>query len=269
MAAGQIRAGIGGWTFEPWRGVFYPKGLKHADELAYAGSHLTAIEINGTYYSTFKPESFAKWAAAVPDGFKFAVKASRFCTNRKVLADMGQSMQVFLNQGLAELGDHLGPVLWQFMGTKRFDPDDFEGFLKLLPDKLDGLPLNHVLEPRHDSFKDPAFIALCRKYGVSICLADHDTYPMIPDVSGKVVYARLQTGSDEVETAYSPADLDLWADRFKTFARGSAPTDLSSVAPDAPAPEEARDVYAFFIHEGKVRAPAAAMAMIERVGRPG
>lgn len=264
MAAGRIRAGIGGWTFEPWRGVFYPKGLKHADELAYASRHVTAIEINGTYYSTFKPDSFAKWAASAPDGFKFAVKASRFCTNRKILADMGQSMQVFLNQGLAELGDRLGPVLWQFMATKKFDADDFEGFLKLLPDKIDGLPLRHVLEPRHDSFKDPAFVALCRKYGVSICLADHAAYPMIPDVCGDLVYARLQTGSDEVETAYSPADLDLWADRFRTFAKGSAPTDLARVAPDDPAPEAPRDVYAFFIHEGKVRAPAAAMAMIER-----
>jgi uncharacterized protein YecE (DUF72 family) len=151
------------------------------------------------------------------------------------------------------------------MATKKFEPEDFEGFLKLLPDTLGGLPLRHVMEPRHDSFKDPAFVALCRKYGVSICLADHDTYPMIPDVCGELVYARLQTGSDEVETAYSPADLDLWAERFRTFARGGAPADLSRVAADDPAPERPRDVYAFFIHEGKVRAPAAAMALIERV----
>ncbi len=263
---GRIRAGIGGWTFEPWRGVFYPKGLRQADELDYASRHLTAIEINGTYYSTFKPDSFAKWRAATPDGFKFSVKASRFCTNRKVLADMGKSLEVFLNQGLVELGDRLGPILWQFMGTKKFEPEDFEGFLKLLPDRLEGLPLVHVVEPRHASFRDPAFVALCRKHKVAICLADHETYPMIPDVTGDVVYARLQTGSDEVPTAYAPADLDRWADRFRRYAQGGAPEDLPLVDPASAAPRTPREVFAFFIHEGKVRAPAAAMALLERVG---
>jgi uncharacterized protein YecE (DUF72 family) len=265
--AGRIRAGVGGWTFEPWRGVFYPKGLKQAAELEYASRHLTAIEINGTYYSTFKPDSFAKWRAATPDGFKFTVKASRFCTNRKVLADMGQSMQVFLNQGLVELGDRLGPILWQFMGTKKFEPDDFEGFLKLLPSKLEGLPLAHVVEPRHASFKDPAFVALCRKYGVAICLADHATYPLIPDVAGDVVYARLQAGSDEIETAYPPAEIDRWAERLQTYAEGGAPADLPRIAAEGEAPQRPREVFAFFIHEGKVRAPAAAMALLERVGQ--
>jgi len=263
--SGKIRFGIGGWTFEPWRGVFYPAGLKHADELAYAAGHLTAIEINGTYYSSFKPDSWAKWRAATPDGFKFAVKASRFCTNRKVLGEMGESMGRFLNQGLSELGDRLGPILWQFMGTKKFDPEDFEAFLKLLPKTQDGLPLAHVVEPRHASFMTPEFIALVRQYGVTVCLADHFDYPLIPDVSGDLVYARLQTGSDDVETAYPPDKLDLWADRFKTYAAGGRPDDLPAVDAAHPAPKAARDVYAFVIHEGKVRAPAAAMALIERV----
>jgi uncharacterized protein YecE (DUF72 family) len=263
--AGKIRFGIGGWTFEPWRGAFYPLGLKHADELAYAASHLTAIEINGTYYSSFKPDSWAKWRAATPDGFKFAVKASRFCTNRKVLGEMGESMDRFLNQGLSELGDRLGPILWQFMATKKFDPDDFEAFLKLLPKSQDGLPLAHVVEPRHASFMTPEFIALARKYGVTVCLADHSDYPLISDVSGDIVYARLQTGSDDVETAYPADKLDLWASRFKTYAAGGAPGDLPAVDAAHPAPKTLRDVYAFVIHEGKVRAPAAAMALIERV----
>jgi uncharacterized protein YecE (DUF72 family) len=265
-AAGRIRAGVGGWTFEPWRGVFYPKGLRQSDELDYASRHLTAIEINGTYYSTFKPDSFAKWRAATPDGFKFSVKASRFCTNRKVLAEMGKALEVFLNQGLVELGDRLGPVLWQFMGTKKFEPEDFEGFLELLPDRLEGLPLAHVVEPRHASFKDPAFVALCRKYKVAICLAEHATYPMIPDVTGDVVYARLQAGSDEIETAYAPADLDRWAERLSAYAAGETPAELPAVDPATPAPKAPREVFAFFIHEGKVRAPAAAMALLERVG---
>ena len=261
----MIRVGVGGWTFEPWRGVFYPPGLKHADELAYAASHLTAIEINGTYYSSFKPDSWAKWRAATPDGFRFAVKASRFCTNRRVLGEMGESMGKFLNQGLSELGDRLGPILWQFMATKKFDPDDFEAFLKLLPKSQDGLPLAHVVEPRHSSFMTPEFIALSRKYGVTVCLADHFEYPLIPDVSGDIVYARLQTGSDDVATAYPPEKLDLWADRFKTYSAGGAPHDLPAVDAAHPAPKTPRDVYAFVIHEGKGRAPAAAMALIERV----
>ncbi len=265
--AGRIRAGVGGWTFEPWRGVFYPKGLKQAQELDYASRQLSAIEINGTYYSTFKPDSFAKWRAATPDGFKFSVKASRFCTNRKVLADMGKSLEVFLNQGMVELGDRLGPILWQFMGTKKFEPEDFEGFLKLLPDQLDGLPLRHVVEPRHDSFKDPAFVALCRKYNVAVCLADHASYPLIPDVTGDLVYARLQTGSDDIETAYAPAVLDRWAERLGAYAAGGTPDDLPRIDPASSAPKEPREVYAFFIHEGKVRAPAAAMALLDRLGQ--
>jgi uncharacterized protein YecE (DUF72 family) len=260
---GVIRAGMGGWTFEPWRGTFYPPGLRQADELEYASRHVTAIEINGTYYSTFKPDSWAKWRAATPEGFKFSVKASRFCTNRKVLADMGQSMSVFLNQGIAELGDRLGPILWQFMGTKKFEPADFEGFLELLPDQLDGLPLQHVVEPRHASFRTAEFVDLCRKHGVAICLAEHESYPQIADVTGPVVYARLQTGSDDVATAYEAKDLDLWAQRFKTYAAGGRPADLPAVSPQE-APQAPRDVYVFVIHEGKVRAPAGAMALLER-----
>lgn len=265
MTSGKIRAGVGGWTFEPWRGVFYPEGLRQADELSYAASKLTAIEINGTYYSTFKPDSWAKWRAATPEGFKFSVKASRFCTNRKVLGEMGESMERFLNQGLAELGDRLGPILWQFANTKKFDAADFEAFLKLLPAKQDGLPLSHVLEARHASFVHPAFVALARKYGTTICLADHASYPMIADVTGEIVYARLQTGSDDEPTAYKPGDLDRWIGRLKTYSEGGAPADLPLVDAANPAPKAPRDVYAFVIHEGKVRAPAAAMAIIERV----
>jgi uncharacterized protein YecE (DUF72 family) len=262
---GRIRAGVGGWTFEPWRGVFYPKGLKHAQELEYASRRLTAIEINGTYYSSFKPESFAKWRAATPDGFKFAVKASRFCTNRKLLADGAASLDVFFRQGLAELGDRLGPILWQFMPTKKFDPVDFEGFLKLLPSELECLPLRHVMEPRHASFLDPAFVELCRKHQAAICLADHASYPLIADVTSDVVYARLQRGSDDIETAYAAKDLDLWAGRLRAYAQGGRPDDLPALAPAPPA-KAPRDVYAFVIHEGKVRAPAGARALLERVG---
>ena len=261
--AGLIRAGIGGWNFEPWRGVFYPKGLKHADELAYASRHLTAIEINSTYYSSQKPETFAKWAAATPEGFVFSLKASRYCTNRRVLAESAESMGKFLGQGLVELGDRLGPILWQFMGTKKFDPDDFGAFLDLLPAKQDGVLLRHCVEVRHASFRDPAFIALARKHKVAVCLSENADYPIIPDVTAGFVYARLMKGSDEIETGYAPADLDLWAKRLTAYARGETPAELEPVAPAADSAP--RDVFAYFISEGKVRAPAAAHALLARV----
>lgn len=265
MASGAIRAGIGGWNFEPWRGVFYPAGLKQAEELAYAARQVTAIEINSTYYSTQKPESFAKWAAAAPDGFKFAVKASRFCTNRRELGAGAEGIEKFIGQGLTELGDKLGPILWQLMGTKKFDAADIEAFFKLLPKERDGLALSHVLEPRHESFLVPEFVDLCRRHGVTICLAEHATYPMIADVTGDVVYARLQVGSDDIETCYPAQDLDKWAARLRTFSEGDVPTDLPRVESSHTPDKTPRDVYVFFIHEGKIRAPAGAVEFLKRV----
>ena len=261
---GRIRCGIGGWTFEPWRGVFYPKGLRQADELAYASGHLTALEINGTYYSSFKPETWAKWRESTPQGFKFAVKASRFCVNRKKLTDAAASMDIFLNQGLTELGDRLGPILWQFMAPKTFDYDDFAGFFDLLPDTLDGLPLRHVIEVRNATFADPKFIGLCRDRNLAICNSENENYPLIPDVTADFVYLRLISALDDVPTGYEARDLDLWADRFRAYAAGGVPGDMTPVDRTGP-PETPRDVYAFVIHEGKVRAPAAAMEFIRRV----
>ena len=263
--SGLIRAGIGGWTFEPWRGVFYPDDLKQKDELSYASRQLTSIEINGTYYSSFKPESWRKWKAETPDGFVFAVKASRFCTNRKVLAENGESIAKFMGQGLSELGDRLGPILWQFMATKQFDPVDFEGFLELLPKTQDGLTLRHVMEVRNASFADPAFIALCRRYGVAICASENVNYPLIPDVTADFVYARLLGGHDDIPTGYSEEDLDLWAGRFTDYAQGRLPTDFVPVDTANQATVQPRDVFAYFIHEGKVRAPAAAQELLKRV----
>ncbi|MFT4934393.1 MAG: hypothetical protein ACI9LT_001073 [Pseudoalteromonas distincta] len=261
---GQVRAGIGGWTFEPWRGVFFPKGLRQADELAYASARLPVIEINSTYYSSQKPESFAKWAAATPEGFVFTVKASRFCTNRKVLSDAGESIGKFLNQGLVELGDRLGPILWQFMATKRFDPQDFEGFLNLLPGSLEGRPLRHAVEVRHESFAEAAFLDMCRARNVAVCLTEHAEFPMIADPTADFVYARLMAGVDEIETGYADEALDRWARRLEAYAEGGAPEDLPHVAPVADRRDD-REVFAFFISEGKVRAPAAAQALMARL----
>jgi uncharacterized protein YecE (DUF72 family) len=264
---GRIRVGIGGWTFEPWRGVFYPEGLPHAKELAYAASHLTAIEINATYYGSQKPESFRKWARETPDGFVFSVKGPRFATNRRVLAEAGESIERFFASGVLEMGDRLGPVLWQFAPTKTFDAADFGAFLDLLPRERDGRRLRHVVEVRHESFRTPAFVALLRKFAVPAVYADHPTYPAIADVTGEFVYARLQQGDDTIPTAYPPKALDAWAERVKAWAAGGEPEDLPRVAEPARSKGKRRDVFVYFIHSGKVRAPAAAMAFIERVGR--
>lgn len=263
--SGTIRCGIGGWTFDPWEGTFYPETLSKKRQLEYASRQLKVIEVNGTYYSSQKPETFAKWASEVPDDFVFSLKASRFATNKKVLAEAGESINRFLGQGLTELGPHLGPILWQFMPTKKFDADDFGAFLALLPEKQDGLTLRHVVEVRHPSFRTPEFIALLAKYNVAVVCADHADYPMIADVTSDFVYARLQTGSDDVETCYDEKRLDLWADRLKTWASGGVVAELDLGDPSRKPEKKARDVFAFFISEGKVNAPNGARALQKRV----
>ena len=262
--SGHIYIGVGGFTFAPWRGVFYPVKLPQARELEYAASRLTSIEINGTYYGSQKPESFRKWAREVPDGFVFSVKGPRFATNRRVLAEAGDSIKHFYNTGVLELGDRLGPVLWQFAATKKFDEADFGKFLELLPRQMDGHALRHVVEVRHDSFRVPAFVALLRKFEIPVVFAEHATYPAIADLAGDFVYARLQKGDDGLKTCYPPKELDAWAKRFKTWASGGEPGDLPHVDPTKPE-KSPRDVFAYVIHEGKVRAPAGAMELIERV----
>lgn len=263
--AGTIRAGIGGWTFEPWRGTFYPPGHPHARELEYAAAHLTAIEVNGTYYRLQKPESFAAWAKAAPDDFVFSVKASRVCTNRRVLAEAGEAVAKFLGQGITELGEKLGPILWQFMATKAYDPDDFGAFLKLLPERQDGVPLRHAIEVRHESFRTLAFIALARKAGVAVVFADTPKYPQIADITSDFVYARLQDAREDEPAGYSPDALDRWTDMARQWAAGKSPAGLDYAAWE-PAESDARDVFVFMINGAKVRAPAAAQALLERLG---
>lgn len=256
--------GIGGWTYAPWRGVFYPKGLPHAQELHYAGERLTSIEVNGTFYGTQKPATFRKWAFEVPDGFVFSLKGPRYAVNRRVLAEAGDSIQRFLNSGITELGPKLGPLLWQFAPSKKFDAADFGGFLELLPKQFDGRPLRHVVEVRHDSFKTPEFIALLRKFAIPPVFSEHETYPAIADIAGDFVYARLQKGNETLKTGYPPKALDAWAKRAKLWAAGKEPADLPRVDKRS-AKRQPRDTFIYFIHAAKVRAPAAAMALIERV----
>ncbi len=243
---GKIRVGIGGWTFEPWRGVFYPKGLTQKRELEFASRAVTSIEINGTYYSTFKSTSWAKWRDETPDDLVFAVKANRFCTNRKLLAGGGESMDMFIKQGMDELGAKLGPINWQLMSGKKFVADDLEMFLKMLPRNLGKLPLRHALEVRDASFKTEQFYDLARKYNVAIVFADDDDFPAIDEATADFTYARLMRSKDDITTGYSPADLGKWAKRAKIWA-------------------ERGDVFVYFISGAKLRNPAAAQALIERI----
>ncbi len=261
--SGAIRVGIGGWTFEPWRGPFYTAGVRQADELKFASRAVTAIEINGTYYSTQKATSFRKWHDETPDDFIFSVKANRFCTNRRELSGAKDSIDHFIGSGLDELKTKLGPILWQFMPTKKFDPEDFEGFLTLLPKKLGALPMRHVVEVRHESFVNADFVTLVRKYGAAIVLADSDDHPLIADPSTDFVYLRLQKSQEKHADGYAPAALKTWAARAKAWAGGATPDDLLLLAPAASAKK--RDVFVFFISGDKVKNPAAAQAVIKLI----
>jgi len=263
----QIRIGIGGWTFEPWRGVFYPEGLPHTKELSYAAARLTSIEVNGTFYRSQTPASFRKWASEVPPGFMFALKGPRFAVNRRVLKDAGDSIKRFLDSGVTELGGRLGPLLWQFAPTKKFDAADFGGFLELLPQNFDRQPLRHVIEVRHDSFRSAEFVAMMRSFALPIVFTDHATYPNIADLTGDFVYVRLQRGKDTIKTAYPPQQIAAWAARLQSWARGSAPRDLPQLGAARAPKQVPRDVFAYVIHEGKIRAPAGAMALIAQLSK--
>ena len=266
-AAGAIRVGVGGWTYEPWRANFFPEGLSKTRELEYASRKLTAIEVNGTYYSTQKPATFAKWRDETPDGFVFSLKASRYSTNRRVLAEAGESITRFVDSGITELGAKLGPIVWQFAPTKRFEADDFGAFVDLLPRQLGSVALRHVLDVRHASFKTPEYLALARKAGVATVFADSDDYPSFADLTGEFVYARLMRTLPEIESGYAGTDLDAWTARAKRWAEGHEPADLPRVeAVAAPATAGPHDVFIYFISGAKERAPAAAMALIERLG---
>jgi len=265
MAAGRIRVGIGGWTFEPWRDNFFPAGWPHARELEYASRKLSAIEVNGTYYSSQKPATFARWRDETPDDFVFSLKASRFATNRRVLAEAGESIERFVNQGIAELREKLGPIVWQFAPTKRFEPDDFEAFLRLLPAQVAGLPLRHVLDVRHDSFKTPAYLALARRHHMATVFTDSDDYPSFADVTGGFVYARLMRTDATHAEGCPPEYFGPLAACAKAWRDGAEPAGLPRVEP-APARAAPRDVFLYFISGAKEKAPAAAMALIKALG---
>lgn len=246
----HIRIGIGGWTFEPWRDNFYPTGLARSKELHHASRRLNAIEVNGTYYSTFKPPTFAKWHSETPDGFMFSLKANRFATNRRVLADAGDSITRFVESGISELKDKLGPIVWQFMPNKLFEPGDFEAFLALLPKAVDGRKLRHALDVRHESFATPAFLALARRHGCVPVYTDSPKFPAIADAQADFAYLRLMRSQSDVPTGYTPEAIAQWAQGVRDWTCGERP----------------RDVFVYFINGAKERAPAGAMALMAQLG---
>ena len=245
----RVRVGVGGWTYEPWRDNFFPKGLPHQQELAYASRHLTGIEVNGTYYRTFRPAVFAAWRDETPDDFVFSLKAARFATNRKQLATAGESIESFVGSGIAELGAKLGPLVWQFMPTKRFEPEDFEAFLALLPRSVDGRPLRHVLDVRHESFLSPDYLALARRFGCATVHTDAPQFPAIVDTQSELAYIRLMRSEAGCASGYEPGQLDAWARGARAWAERSAQ----------------HEVFVYFINGAKERAPAAALELIRRI----
>ena len=270
--AADIRIGVGGWTYEPWRGPFYPAGLTQKRELEYASRKLTSIEINGTFYGVQRPESFAKWHDETPDDFVFAVKGPRFATHRRRLAEAGDGIARFFSSGISQLKKKLGPINWQLPPEKPFDVEDFEAFLRLLPKDVDGQPLRHAVEVRHESFRNTEFVALAREHGVAVVVAGDCKYPQIANITAPFVYARIMGTVETEPRGYSDRALDVWADRIRCWASGGAPEDLVSVAePAGPrdGKRSARDVYLYVISGFKAQNPAASMALIERVGRGG
>lgn len=226
--------------------MFYPPGLPQKRELEFLSRALNSVEINGTFYSAFKPENFARWRDETPDGFVFSLKGSRYCTNRKQLGDAGEAIERFVGQGIVELGDKLGPINWQFAATKKFDAQDFEAFLKLLPTKAGRLSLRHALEPRNASFQCEEFYDLARRYGCAIVSVDSAEYPRIDQPTADFTYARLMRSEEQIATGYSEAALGDWARRAATWTGCG-------------------DVFIYFIAGAKLRAPAAAQSLLSRL----
>jgi uncharacterized protein YecE (DUF72 family) len=262
----SIRAGIGGWVFPPWRGVFYPEGLAQSRELAHASRQVTSIEINGTFYGAQKPTSFRKWYGETPDDFVFSVKGPRYATHRRVLGEAGSSVERFFASGVLELREKLGPILWQFPPTMKFDEANFAAFLDLLPREREGRALRHVLEVRHSTFGVPGFIDLLRRYGAAVAMVDDKDRPAIQDVTADFVYARLRRSEEDEPTGYPRTVLDQWVKRARAWSDGGQPADATCHHPTR-AKNEARDCFIYFINGAKVRAPAAAVAFLERLAK--
>jgi len=264
-AVDGIRVGIGGWTYAPWRDNFYPKGLVQRRELEYASRHVSAIEINGTYYGAQKPATYAKWRDETPEGFVFSAKAPMRIMQSRMLAKTGPQIEDFVG-GISELGAKLGPIVWQFDAGLRLERDDFGAFLDLLPREAGGRALRHVLDVRDRDFVDPGFLALSRSHGMATVFTDSGDYPSFADLTADFVYARLMRSRSDIETGYADGELQAWSRRCHAWARGGEPDDLPRLEPPSAASRQPRDVFVFFISAAKERNPAAAMALLRQLG---
>jgi len=289
---GAVRVGISGWTYAGWRGSFYPQGLRHPAELAYASREVDTIEINGTHYSLQRPASFARWRDETPDGFVFAVKGSRFITHLKQLRGIETALANFFASGVLRLEEKLGPFLWQFSPRFRFDRERLETFFTLLPRDTEAAaflaghhdrrlagrawtrtdrkrPLRHAIEIRHQSFLDPDFITLLRRHSVALVFADSVEWPYAEDLTADFVYLRLHGSEELYASGYSDQALDRWAARVKLWAKGLQPDDAQLIAPDEKPPQHlARDVFVYFDNDAKVRAPADAHSLMAKMAPP-
>jgi uncharacterized protein YecE (DUF72 family) len=290
MAAGDIRVGISGWRYPPWRGVFYPPDLPQHAELAYASSRLSTIEINGSFYSLQRPEYYARWHDETPPGFVFSVKGPRYVTHMLKLRNVDAALANFFASGVANLGDKLGPILWQLPPMLRFDAERLGDFFSLLPRDTDAAsalarrrnakvrgrarlayganrPLRHALEVRHPSFVDPAFIRLLRQERIALVVADTaGKWPLAEDVTADFVYLRLHGDKKLYVSGYTRAAIDFWASRVRAWANGGEPADARRIAPDGAAARRKRDVYCYFDNDAKVKAPRDAQRLARVVG---
>lgn len=288
----QIRIGISGWRYAPWRGVFYPKGLPQHRELAYASRVFPSVEINGTFYSLQRPERFEQWYRETPPGFVFSVKGGRYITHMRRLRDIEAPLANFFAQGLFNLREKLGPVLWQFPPNFRFDPDRLERFFELLPrDTTQALrlawrrdsrmrgrarlaidaerELRHAIEIRHESFVDEAFIRLLRRYKIALVVADTaGKWPYKEDVTADFVYLRLHGDKEIYASGYTAKALGRWAERVRAWSRGSQPGDAHLIASQAPRSRRARDIYCYFDNDAKVKAPFDAASLSKKLELP-
>ena len=290
MKKGRVRIGISGWEYGGWRGIFYPAGLRRADELAYAGRQFDSIELNGTFYSLQRPDSFARWREATPAGFVFALKGSRFITHMKRLKDVETPLANFLASGILRLEEKLGPFLWQLPARFRFDGERLDRFFSLLPrsgeaaaelarrhdERVQGRawlrveksrPLRHAIEPRHESFRRAEFVSLLRRHGIALAVSDAPGWPAGEDLAADFVYVRLHGAAELYASGYDEKALDCWSDRVQAWAGGGQPRDARLFAPDLPpARRRPREVYVYFDNDAKARAPFDARALKARIG---
>jgi uncharacterized protein YecE (DUF72 family) len=263
--AGAIHVGVGGWVYAPWRDNFYPAGLVQRLELEYASRHLTAIEINGTYYGAQKPATYAKWRDQTPPGFVFSAKAPMRIVQARVLAKTGRQVEDFVG-GIVELGDRLGPLVWQFEGQGRLQHEDFAAFLAQLPREAGGRRLRHVLDVRDAAFANADLVALARQHQLATVFTDAEAHPNFADLATDFVYARLMRTQAGQATGYAAKALAGWADIARRWAAGEDPAELPHLLPaqDAGKP---REVFVYFINGAKQRNPAAAMALMAALGK--